>query len=225
MFKIASIAVAGTAAVIALGACSPPSQHDSTQTPTSSSMPMSGSNMPGMSGGNMPGMSGGNMPGMSGGNMPGMSGTNMPGMSGANFNDADVTFLQMMYPHHAQAVEMAKLVPTRSQNQQVKDLAAAIEKAQAPEMQQMTTLLAGFGKPAPSATMSHSMPGLMTPLSGAAFDKMWLQMMVAHHQGAITMANDELKNGTNADSKKMAESIVTTQQAEIDTMNGMLAKM
>ena len=142
-------------------------------------------------------------------------------------------FARDMQVHHAQAVEMAKLVPTRSQNQQVKDLAAAIEKAQAPEMQQMTTLLAGFGKPAPSATMSHSMPGLMTPqqmteltgLSGAAFDKMWLQMMVEHHQGAITMANDELKNGTNADAKKMAESIVTTQQAEITTMNGMLAKM
>jgi uncharacterized protein (DUF305 family) len=174
---------------------------------------------------------------MSGHNMPGNS---MPGMSGsstaapdANFNDADVMFLQMMYPHHAQAVDMAKLVPTRSQNQQVKDLATAIEKAQAPEMQQMTTLLAGFGKPAPSGTMSHSMPGLMTPqqmteltgLSGAAFDKMWLQMMVEHHQGAITMANDELKNGTNADAKAMAQAIVTAQQAEITTMNGMLAKM
>ena len=207
MFKIASIAIAGTAAAIALAACSPPSEHASTMPATSSSMPMSGHNMPGMSGSST--------------------------APAANFNDADVMFLQMMYPHHAQAVEMAKLVPTRSQNQQVKDLATAIEQAQAPEMQQMTTLLAGFGKPAPSATMSHSMPGLMTPqqmteltgLSGAAFDKMWLQMMVEHHQGAITMANDELKNGTNPDAKKMAEAIVTAQQAEIATMNGMLAKM
>lgn len=214
MFKIASIAIAGTAAVIALAACSPPNEQASTVSATTSSMPMSGHDMPGHS-------------------MPGMSGSSTSAAPAANFNDADVMFLQMMYPHHAQAVEMAKLVPTRSQNQQVKDLAAAIEKAQAPEMQQMTTLLAGFGKPAPSATMSHSMPGLMTPqqmteltgLSGAAFDKMWLQMMVEHHQGAITMANDELKNGTNADAKKMAESIVTTQQAEITTMNGMLAKM
>lgn len=213
MFKIASIAtvaVAGTAAAIALAACSPPSEHASTLPATSSSMPMSGHNMPGM---------------------PGMSGSSTA--PAANFNDADVMFLQMMYPHHAQAVEMAKLVPTRSQNQQVKDLASAIENAQAPEMQQMTTLLAGFGKPAPSATMSHSMPGLMTPqqmteltgLSGAAFDKMWLQMMVEHHQGAITMANDELKNGTNPDAKKMADAIIAAQQGEITTMNGMLAKM
>ena len=212
MFKIASIAIAATAAAVTLAACSPPNEQASTQTATSSSMPMSGHDMPGHS-------------------MPGMSGTSTA--PAANFNDADVMFLQMMYPHHAQAVEMAKLVPTRSQNQQVKDLAAAIEKAQAPEMQQMTTLLAGFGKPAPSATMSHSMPGLMTPqqmteltgLSGAAFDKMWLQMMVEHHQGAITMANDELKNGANPDAKKMAEAIVAAQQAEITTMNGMLAKM
>ena len=214
MFKIASIAIAATAAAVALAACSPPNEQASTVSATTSSIPMSGHDMPGHS-------------------MPGMSGSSTSAAPAANFNDADVMFLQMMYPHHAQAVEMAKLVPTRSQNQQVKDLAAAIEKAQAPEMQQMTTLLAGFGKPAPSATMSHSMPGLMTPqqmteltgLSGAAFDKMWLQMMVEHHQGAITMANDELKNGTNADAKKMAESIVTTQQAEITTMNGMLAKM
>ena len=216
MFKIASIAtvaVAGTAAAIALAACSPPNEQASTMSATTSSMPMSGHDMPGHS-------------------MPGMSGTSAAAPA-ATFNDADVMFLQMMYPHHAQAVDMAKLVPTRSQNQQVKDLATAIEKAQAPEMQQMTTLLAGFGKPAPSATMSHSMPGLMTPqqmteltgLSGAAFDKMWLQMMVEHHQGAITMANDELKNGTNADAKAMAQAIITAQQAEITTMNGMLAKM
>ncbi|SEB02289.1 MULTISPECIES: DUF305 domain-containing protein [Mycobacteriaceae] len=214
MFKTASIAIAGTAAVIALAACSPPNEQASTMSATTSSMPMSGHDMPGHS-------------------MPGMSGSSTSAAPAANFNDADVMFLQMMYPHHAQAVDMAKLVPTRSQNQQVKDLATAIEKAQAPEMQQMTTLLAGFGKPAPSATMSHSMPGLMTPqqmteltgLSGAAFDKMWLQMMVEHHQGAITMANDELKNGTNADAKAMAQAIVTAQQAEITTMNGMLAKM
>ncbi|MDR3662161.1 MAG: DUF305 domain-containing protein [Mycobacterium sp.] len=210
MFKFATIAIAGTATAtaLALAACSPPSQHDSTLPAASAtSVPMSGHNMPGM---------------------------DMPSTAPAvNFNSADVMFLQMMYPHHAQAVEMAKLVPSRSQNQQVKDLASAIQNAQAPEMQQMTTLLTGFGKPAPSATMAHSMPGLMTPqqmteltgLSGAAFDKMWLQMMVAHHQGAITMANDELKNGTNPDAKKMAQAIVTAQQGEIDTMNGMLATM
>jgi uncharacterized protein (DUF305 family) len=170
---------------------------------------------------------------MSDHNRPGMTMSGTSTAPAANFNDADVMFLQMMYPHHAQAVDMAKLVPTRSQNQQVKDLASAIEGAQAPEMQQMTALLASFGKPAPSATMDHSMSGMMTPqqmtdlqgLSGPAFDKMWLQMMIDHHQGAITMSDDELKNGTNLDVKKMAQAIVTAQQGEIDKMKGMLAGM
>ncbi|MEZ0052474.1 uncharacterized protein (DUF305 family) [Mycobacterium sp. MAA66] len=208
MFKITTIAVGAAATVLALSACSPPSEHDSTQKPAGSSSSMA----------------------MSGHDMPGMQSSTAPA---ANFNDADVMFLQMMYPHHAQAVEMAKLVPTRSQNQQVTDLATAIQNAQAPEMQQMTTLLAGFGKPAPSATMNHSMPGLMTSqqmtalegLTGPAFDKMWLQMMVEHHQGAITMADDELKNGTNPDAKAMAQAIVTAQQGEITKMQGMLAGM
>lgn len=198
MFKIATLAIGATAAVVSLAACSPPSEHDSTLKPGSSASAAPASTA-----------------------------------SAATANDADVMFLQMMYPHHAQAIDMAKLVPTRSQNQQVKDLAAAIENAQAPEMQQMTTLLADFGKPAPSATMGHSMPGLMTPqqmttlagLSGAAFDKMWLQMMVEHHQGAIDMAQDELRNGTNADVKAMAQAIITAQQGEITKMQGMIAGM
>lgn len=198
MFKIATLAIGAAAAVVSLAACSPPSEHDSTLKPGSSASAASSS-----------------------------------AVAPANFNDADVSFLQMMYPHHAQAVDMAKLVPSRSQNQQVKDLATAIENAQAPEMAQMTTLLAGFGKPAPSATMGHSMPGLMTPqqmttlagLSGAAFDKMWLQMMVEHHQGAVDMSQNELRNGTNADVKAMAQSIITAQQGEIAKMQGMLAGM
>ena len=110
-----------------------------------------------------------------------------------DFNDADVTFLQMMYPHHAQAVEMAQLVPGRSQNQEVLTLAAKIENAQAPEMAQMSALLTSFGKPAPTPDGGHmtAMPGMMAPdqmntlkgLSGKEFDRMWLQMMIHHHTG------------------------------------------
>ncbi|WP_405485748.1 DUF305 domain-containing protein [Nocardia sp. NBC_00511] len=168
--------------------------------------------------------------------MPGMdhSGgmTSAPAASRSDFNAADVTFLQMMYPHHAQAVEMARLVPSRSQNQQLITLANSVEQAQAPEMQQFSTLLAAFGKSAPSAEMNHDMTGMMSKdqmskleaSSGADFDKMWMQMMIEHHQGAITMANTELAQGTNPDAKALAQSIVTAQQTEIDQMNTMLAQ-
>ncbi|MBF6330805.1 DUF305 domain-containing protein [Nocardia transvalensis] len=147
-----------------------------------------------------------------------------------DFNDADVSFLQMMYPHHAQAVDMAKLVPGRSQNQQLITLAANVEKAQAPEMQQIADLLRRFGKPAPSATMHHDMSGMMSQdqmtqlqnSTGPDFDRMWMQMMIQHHQGAIDMSNTELANGTNPDAKALAQSIITAQQAEIQQMQGML---
>lgn len=147
-------------------------------------------------------------------------------------NDADVTFLQMMYPHHEQAVDMADLVPTRSQNQQVLDLAANIKKAQDPEMTQISALLQHLGKPAPSAdaSMGHGMPGIMSPeqmsslaaLSGPDFDRMWLEMMINHHTGAIDMAETEQATGTNPEAKKLANSIISAQQSEIDQMKAIL---
>src|SRR6266568_2290094 len=151
---------------------------------------------------------------------------NMPGMSQSrastapartDFNDADVTFLDMMYPHHAQAVEMAKLAPSRSQNPQLIALAANIEKAQAPEMTQFADLLHSFGKPAPSSMMDHPMNGVMSQdqmtalqnSTGAAFDAMWLKMMTEHHQGAVAMSNTELASGANPDAKALARNIIT----------------
>ncbi|MEV6767305.1 DUF305 domain-containing protein [Nocardia sp. NPDC051030] len=189
----------------------------------------------------MPGMDHGSTtmpsaPASSSASMPGMNHgatTSAQAATRSDFNDADITFLQMMYPHHAQAVEMAKLVPSRSQNQELSTLAKNVEQAQSPEMQQIATLLTAFGKGAPSASMGHEgMAGMMTKdqmsklesLSGAEFDKLWMQMMIEHHQGAIGMANTELSNGSNADSKSMAQAIVGAQQGEIDQMNRMLAK-
>ncbi|WP_194826640.1 DUF305 domain-containing protein [Nocardia sp. XZ_19_231] len=152
-----------------------------------------------------------------------------------DFNDADVSFLQMMYPHHAQAVEMAKMVPSHTQNEQLIALAAQVEQAQAPEMQQITDLLASFGKPAPSATEGHGghdMPGMMTDAqmsslqaaNGADFDRQWLEMMIAHHEGAVGMAQTELNGGVNPPSRQLATKIIADQEAEIATMRGMLAQ-
>lgn len=209
------IAAAAAAAALTVAGCSDNTSSTSTSPTTSSSAGMSGS-----------------MPGMDHG---GSSASAAPTATRTDFNDADVMFLQMMYPHHAQAIEMAKLVPGRSQNQQVITLAQNIEKAQGPEMTQMTSLLQSFGKPAPTADSGHmaGMPGMMsaeqmnalTGLSGAAFDRMWLQMMIDHHTGAITMSNTELRDGTNPDAKKMAEAIIANQQAEISQMQGMLAQI
>jgi uncharacterized protein (DUF305 family) len=153
-----------------------------------------------------------------------------PAASAGAHNTADTTFAQQMIPHHQQAVEMAKLVPSRTKNPKVIALAQQIQQAQAPEIQLMTGWLGQWGAAAPMAGMS-GMPGMMSDAdmtslgkaTDAAFDKQWLQMMISHHQGAIDMANTELKQGTSPEAKQLAQRIITAQQAEITTMNTLLA--
>ncbi|MFJ8813766.1 DUF305 domain-containing protein [Amycolatopsis thermoflava] len=162
----------------------------------------------------------------------------------AAHNDADVTFAQEMIKHHQQAIDMAKLVPTRSASDQVKNLASRIEAAQDPEIQQMQAWLTQWGAststmpsmsmPSSMPGMDHgSMPGMMTDAdmqkleqaSGVEFDKMWLQMMVQHHQGAVEMARTEVANGSNADAKALAQRIIDDQTAEINEMQQLLTTL
>ncbi|MFA3899729.1 DUF305 domain-containing protein [Rhodococcus sp. 5A-K4] len=161
----------------------------------------------------------------------------------AEFNDADVMFAQMMYPHHAQAVEMADMANGRTDNPEVLSLASAIAGAQQPEMDQMTAWLTEWGQPMPDMDrgdmgdmgdmggMDHSSgSGMMTAqdmdalmaASGPEFDRQWLTMMIAHHTGAIEMANTEIADGSNPDALEMARAIVATQQQEIETMQRLL---
>ncbi|WP_410567458.1 DUF305 domain-containing protein [Amycolatopsis sp. cmx-4-61] len=152
-------------------------------------------------------------------------------------NADDVTFAQQMVPHHSQALDMAKLVPSRSTNPKVVDLASRIAKAQDPEIQQMQGWLTSWGagmSSMPGMThesmpgMSGSMPGddikKLEAAKGAEFDKMWLDMMIKHHQGAVDMAETELSKGSNADAKALAQKIVDAQQAEITEMQGLLSQ-
>lgn len=184
-----------------------------------------------------------NMPGMSSSDTPASSSSQNSAEASAEFNDADVTFVEGMYPHHAQAVEMASLVDGRTENAQVIELAQAIEAAQAPEMEQMNALLTAWGQPAASADMggmdmggmdmgSGGMTGMMSQedmdmlsaANGTEFDSMWLTMMIEHHKGAIEMAQIELADGSNADAKELASTIIDAQQSEISTMESLLAQ-
>ena len=151
-------------------------------------------------------------------------------------------FVQMMIPHHQQAVQMAELAETRAADPEVKKLAGEIKAAQAPEIATMTGWLTAWGMPAPSASaghgtsmpgMDHGMPGMMSDAdlaklaaaSGTEFDRQFLTMMIAHHEGAITMAKDEVARGVNADAKALAQQIITAQQGEIDTMKKILDRL
>ncbi|MCR6488939.1 DUF305 domain-containing protein [Amycolatopsis sp. OK19-0408] len=154
-----------------------------------------------------------------------------PAQAAGEHNADDVTFAQQMIPHHSQALDMAKLVPTRSTNPKVIDLASRIAKAQDPEIQQMQSWLTTWGAGTSGMPgMDHGMPGMMSAddmkkleaAKGAEFDKMWLDMMIKHHQGAVDMAKTELANGGNADARALAQKIIDAQQAEITEMQGML---
>lgn len=161
----------------------------------------------------------------------------------ADYNATDVGFAQGMIPHHAQAIEMADMALQKSTNEPVLKLARAIKGAQDPEIQQMTTWLNNRGQKVPdaSASMDHSshamdgmgsmmMGGMMTEAdmkklnesTGTAFDRLWLQLMIQHHEGAITMAKEELAKGKNPEMQTLAQAIISGQQKEIDEMNGLL---
>ncbi|MFF0865798.1 DUF305 domain-containing protein [Nonomuraea sp. NPDC003560] len=150
-----------------------------------------------------------------------------------SFNDADVMFAQMMIPHHQQAVEMADLAPQRAKDPEIKKLAADIKAAQDPEIQTMKGWLTEWGKPVPSGGMGHDMPGIMSAedmkklggAKGAAFDRLFAEQMIAHHEGAIEMARTEQTSGVNPQAKELAKAIESTQQAEVAQLRKLLERL
>ena len=159
-------------------------------------------------------------------------------------NDADVAFATQMIPHHQQALEMVDLAADRDLPADVRSLVTGIESAQAPEIDTMTGWLTAWGEPAPSDAghMGHDMgdmgdmgdmsgmPGMMsgqqmTALADAPdarFADMWLRLMIAHHEGAVTMARTELAEGEYPPAIALAQSIVDSQTAEIERMRELL---
>lgn len=154
--------------------------------------------------------------------------------------DADVVFAQDMIPHHAQAIEMSDILLGKDGvDPAVQELARDIKSAQAPEVEQMTGWLVGWGEDVPSAEggsmggMDHGgteMPGLMSnedmtrleDAPGEEASRLFLEQMIQHHRSAVDMATMELEVGRNEDAKKLAEQIIATQESEITTMTELL---
>lgn len=154
---------------------------------------------------------------------------------------ADITFAQGMIPHHQQAVEMSRLAEQRASAPEVRELAGKILAAQGPEIDTLTGWLRQWGAPegehsqhmGASGHSGHAgMGGMMSPqqlddlaaADGAEFDHRFLELMIAHHEGAVRMAETELAQGSAPEAKKMAEDIVRTQREEIDTMRALMGR-
>jgi uncharacterized protein (DUF305 family) len=144
-----------------------------------------------------------------------------------------------MIPHHQQAVEMADLALSRLTSPEVKELAEQIKAAQDPEIEMMSMWLKGWGAPMEmgedhsghdmgdtnlSGMMNDDDMRALADAQGAAFDSLWLDMMIAHHQGAISMGEQVQGTSRNAEVLTLASAVITGQKVEIDTMQQLLAQ-
>lgn len=155
---------------------------------------------------------------------------------GPPHNSADVAFAQGMIPHHQQAIALAALVPGRSTNPAVINIASGIAAQQDPEVTAMRAMMIQW-QVDPAETSHHGGPdgsgheqgmvddatmAKLKTLKGAQFDTLWLQSMISHHQGAVAMAKVEIADGESQDMKVMANNIAITQEAEIGELKQIL---
>ena len=161
----------------------------------------------------------------------------MMGGHGHNSNSqmvgSDAMFLQMMIPHHEQAVVMSDLALSISKDADVLKLAKQIKDAQAPEIIKMQGWLTDAGlSEDPGHSMGDGMGGMLSDSelsalkvsTGKAFDKLFLAGMIAHHEGAIHMVM-MIENSPNSEIKNLGQAIIKSQSAEIDLMKELLNKI
>lgn len=147
-------------------------------------------------------------------------------------SETDRDYVSMMIAHHEQALAMTRFVPDRAENQTVKGLAERIRYSQEPEIGAMRQWQRSHG-----IVGSHgdhgSMPGMATQdeltalgaARGKDFDRMFLELMIRHHEGAIKMATDVRASGTDVRVEEMADDVVATQSDEINRMRKLLTEL
>lgn len=155
----------------------------------------------------------------------------------APWNTADEMFVQMMVPHHAQALEISALAGTRAQHPRVRALAERIGAAQLPEIELMTSWLQEQGV-APMDAMdgmegmgvTAPMQGMLSPAQmdelaeaqGSRFDRLFLRGMITHHQGAVAMADEVAVDGAALQVRELAADVAGSQAAEVGRMRDLL---
>ncbi len=159
----------------------------------------------------------------------------------AQWNHSDVAFVQMMIPHHAQALEMSRLAKTRAEDPHVKSLARRILAAQGPEILTMAAWLEERNIDVPKAgedpaeydhgQHGHTpMMGMLTPeemrrlaaAEGHRFDRLFLEGMIGHHRGAVDMAQAVARDGADIRVSELSADVVVGQSAEIERMRELL---
>lgn len=171
-------------------------------------------------------------------------------LSDTEHSAQDVAFATDMIQHHAQALSMVDLTLERPLDPEVAALAEQVRDAQAPEIELMSDWLVDWDEDVPATMRDHSnaghgdhsaadamegmggsdMPGMLSAdelasledASDAEFEQLWLELMIAHHEGAVEMAEEQLAEGTYRPAVELAEDVVAAQTAEIDQMRELL---
>jgi uncharacterized protein (DUF305 family) len=145
------------------------------------------------------------------------------------FNHADIEFMQMMIHHHEQAIEMAELIPGRTDRQELCELGPEIIEVQQAEIELMHDWLDEAGAEARDHELDHhDMEGMMSPeemqhlreIDGQEFDCLFVEHMIHHHEGAIIMSEDVLEDGQADRVAELAEDVINVQETEIEMMEG-----
>ena len=151
----------------------------------------------------------------------------------SDLSSDDIMFLQMMIPHHQQAIEMSDLALTKSSDSELLALAKDIRDGQGAEIVKMKAWLDGANAGMdPGHSMGHDMGGMLgdselaalKAATGKSFDLLWLKGMTGHHDGAIDMAA-MIENAENAEIKSFGQAIVTTQSAQNKQMAAMIKRI
>jgi uncharacterized protein (DUF305 family) len=171
-----------------------------------------------------------------------LSATEAIALARTRYTGVDVQFMQDMIPHHHQAIEMAALVADRTNRQELLDVAGRINASQADEIAFMQTWLQERGENVPAPTAhdqmhtSHRMAGMASPeqmaalaaAEGTDFDRSFLQLMITHHEGAVTMVEELLEQPGSAYEPALFEfttDVTNDQNAEIERMNAALVSL
>ena len=158
--------------------------------------------------------------------------------AGAIYTVADVEFMQGMIAHHAQAIHMSRMAEAHKANPRLIKLATKIDQSQVAEIRIMQQWLRDNGQVAPdtSSWRTMTMPGMLTEAqlkaldaaTGVEFDRLFLELMILHHEGALQMVQDLFNKpgaGQEVDVSVFANDVVTVQTAEIGVMRQMLARL
>ncbi|MBM0261186.1 DUF305 domain-containing protein [Corynebacterium macginleyi] len=175
--------------------------------------------------------------------------TEADGEISADHNDADIMFAQMMIPHHQQAVEMSEMLLAKEGiPAQVVEFAQGVIDAQEPEIDRMNAMLEAWGQQPVTDSggmetmdemggMDHGEMGAMSGMmsqedmtaleesQGTEAARLYLEQMIAHHEGAVDIARDEVADGQNSHAITLAEQIINDQEAEIAQIQQMLTDL